>query len=684
MKRTACLRLIFLVLFVLSSEIYADYKIQLYDVDFETPIHNVGEPPNIAYGIAPRSTPTLIPGIWQGFEPPIVVSSVGSLSDQPIKFSSSSGRYCQLKFHIAGNEGFSQIFGKYVIEADILIQSLDVDFWVFVDTPTTRKIGFEPDGDIGIYVWDGAQERIGSFAFGVPLALRTEIDFVNSLWTIIINGNTIYSGVISAERLENLRFSLKGKGSLAAVDNIKIFGLSDVPILMLQHPDGNNGLYAYQEYMIRWESSEGINNVNIEYSTDRGSNWIETNPTNAGNNEHYLWQVPNVSSEDCLIRISDRDGVASDESTLTFTIYKSMGSPRTITFDPAVNPGSNETIYHWIEKGMFLSPQQFMYNIGHSWGPYNGTARHSTLGGKQVLTSVDGQPFRLINVDLAEYSEFVNSPRIITFNGYKTDSTMVTQSFTTDGIIDGPDGEDDFQTFNFSKNFRDLEYVEIPTTTYCMDNLVVAFMTENLAPVADAGHDQTVYACADGMAVVKLDGSGSYDADGDELDYFWFEGVEQIATGVDPNVQLSVGQHIIELIVNDGSEDSEPNSVVITVIGPVEADVYIVPRVINRNNRMKRVMAIIRLPEGIGRRDISDEPFVIEPGGVEASWQRIIGGGRVFAMFDKEEVMGAVEGLGRVELTVIGKLASGQCLSGTDTVRIVQPRRRRLRWRGRH
>ena len=202
---------------------------------------------------------------------------------------------------------------------------------------------------------------------------------------------------------------------------------------------------------------------------------------------------------------------------------------------------------------------------------------------------------------------------------------------------------------------------------------------QNTAPVADAGVDQVVYAWIDGMAEVGLDGSGSFDADGDELDYFWFEGDEQIATGVDPNVQLSVGEHIIELIVNDGSEDSEPNAVVITVIGPAQADVHIVPRVINRNNRMKRVMAIIRLPEGISKRDIADEPFVLEPGGIEASWQRVIGRDRVFAIFSKNEVMDAVEGVGRVELTVVGKLESGQCLSGTDTVRIVQPRRRRTR-----
>jgi hypothetical protein len=212
---------------------------------------------------------------------------------------------------------------------------------------------------------------------------------------------------------------------------------------------------------------------------------------------------------------------------------------------------------------------------------------------------------------------------------------------------------------------------------------------ENSVPFADAGQDQTVFACMDGMAEVKLDGSGSYDDDGDELTYVWtwtIDANEMTATGVDPNILLPIGEHTIELIVNDGLVDSEPNAVVITVIGPIGADVHIVPRTINRRSRMKRVMAILQLPEGVSKHDIADEPFVLYPDesddGIEAIWDRVIGRGnmtRVFALFDKAELMAVVPGTGRVELTVVGRLESGQCIYGADTVRIVRPRRR---WKG--
>jgi hypothetical protein len=214
------------------------------------------------------------------------------------------------------------------------------------------------------------------------------------------------------------------------------------------------------------------------------------------------------------------------------------------------------------------------------------------------------------------------------------------------------------------------------------------FLVINAPPFADAGVDQTVYVCFAGMAEVQLDGSGSYDDDGDELTYLWtwtIDANEVTATGVDPNIFLPVGEHRIELVVNDGTEDSEPNDVVITVIGPVEADVHIVPRVINRRSRRERIFAIMRLPAGIGRGDIADEPFVLEPAGVESSRQRVFGSRRramVFMSFDKDEVIDALVDNGRVELTVVGRLESGECIKGADTVRIIQPRQRPWRWRG--
>lgn len=58
--------------------------------------------------------------------------------------------------------------------------------------------------------------------------------------------------------------------------------------------------------------------------------------------------------------------------------------------------------------------------------------------------------------------------------GYRADGSTVTTSFTTDGVIDGPGGARDFQTFRFGPEFTGLSRVEIPTYGWSLDNIVFA------------------------------------------------------------------------------------------------------------------------------------------------------------------------------------------------------------------
>jgi len=205
---------------------------------------------------------------------------------------------------------------------------------------------------------------------------------------------------------------------------------------------------------------------------------------------------------------------------------------------------------------------------------------------------------------------------------------------------------------------------------------------ENTAPVADSGPDQVVYAWIDGIAEVTLDGFDSYDIDGDNLSYTWSwasDGNIYEANSPNPTIELPIGEHIIELIVNDGIEDSEPDEVVVTVIEPLESFLRLAPRVINRRSRQPGILALLRLPEGITTDQIdSNEPLLLYPGGIEAIRQRVTEsrsrGVSIFALFDKAELMDAVSDNGSVELRVGGQLKTSQYFCGTDTVRIISPR----------
>jgi N-acetylneuraminic acid mutarotase len=94
--------------------------------------------------------------------------------------------------------------------------------------------------------------------------------------------------------------------------------------------------------------------------------------------------------------------------------------------------------------------------------------------------------------------------------------------------------------------------------------------TTNNVPVADAGPDQDFST----GSLVTLDGSGSSDADGDTLTYSWSitsapEGSTAAlsdAAIVNPTFTPDVaGEYTIQLVVNDGTEDSDADTVLVTV-----------------------------------------------------------------------------------------------------------------------
>jgi PKD repeat protein len=97
---------------------------------------------------------------------------------------------------------------------------------------------------------------------------------------------------------------------------------------------------------------------------------------------------------------------------------------------------------------------------------------------------------------------------------------------------------------------------------------LVFVSTKNSAPKADAGTDQT----AQTNDLVTLDGGGSSDVDGDSLTYSWSlitvpDGSGTLVsdpTAVNPSFVVDVsGTYVAQLIVNDGTVDSAPDTVTI-------------------------------------------------------------------------------------------------------------------------
>jgi hypothetical protein len=173
--------------------------------------------------------------------------------------------------------------------------------------------------------------------------------------------------------------------------------------------------------------------------------------------------------------------------SLTVHVKGQGGSqPITIGFDgaPIQTPGTAALIQHYTEAGLQFTPigplvpgNSFIRMGSNPPAPVpdNGTGYlQAALGNSLMFTVVNGTPFDLLSVDLAEYSTVVPNAVTVQFVGYFAAGGTITTTRTTDGIIDGTGPLVDFQTFTFSpKDWTGLTRVEIPTFGWSLDNVMV-------------------------------------------------------------------------------------------------------------------------------------------------------------------------------------------------------------------
>lgn len=156
-----------------------------------------------------------------------------------------------------------------------------------------------------------------------------------------------------------------------------------------------------------------------------------------------------------------------------------------ITFDgaPVLTPGSAVLVQSYSEYELYFQPlgQQGFARVASDPAaprPDSGSAYlQAGLGSTLMFSRLDGGTFDFLSVDLAEYSTVVPDAVTVQFIGYFADGTTISQTRTTDGIIDGTGPIADFQTFAF-RDWTGLTRVEIPTWGWSLDNVRVGSVPE--------------------------------------------------------------------------------------------------------------------------------------------------------------------------------------------------------------
>ncbi len=93
-----------------------------------------------------------------------------------------------------------------------------------------------------------------------------------------------------------------------------------LPSITLYSPNGGESYYGGSNEVITWTSVGAVGNVKIEYSTSGTDGTYITFAASLPDTGSTNWDVPNVDSDQCIVRISSVSGNASDSSDAVFTI----------------------------------------------------------------------------------------------------------------------------------------------------------------------------------------------------------------------------------------------------------------------------------------------------------------------------------------------------------------------------
>lgn len=151
--------------------------------------------------------------------------------------------------------------------------------------------------------------------------------------------------------------------------------------------------------------------------------------------------------------------------------------------------------------------------------------------------------------------------------------------------------------------------LEVEDANGSRDRHTIVASSDNVRPLARAGPDQTV--ATGGLAA--LDGSGSFDLDGELLSYRWailWRPTGSAATLSDPGaVQPTLstdlpGSYVVQLMVSDGAEPSAPDQVVLSTTNSV-------PVADAGRDQTVPLSRLVRL-DGSGSRDADRDPLTYQ------------------------------------------------------------------------
>lgn len=251
-----------------------------------------------------------------------------NISDILIKYSNNNGlSYSNVMAVTASSKSFS-----WTVPNDLTNQALIKieDF----GNPTLFDVS---DSTFSIYNWSIAISQPNSsstWSVGSTQIINWIVENINNInidyttnngtsWNNIVTNQLAstgsYSWVIPDILTANAKLRITDSQNSSKAFTMASSFLIQAPEVTLLSPNGGENLTAFTNYNITW-ANINVANVDLDYSTDNGLNWINIiNGLNA-NPGTYSWNVPNLNLK-AIIRVkSSIKSSVNDVSNSSFTI----------------------------------------------------------------------------------------------------------------------------------------------------------------------------------------------------------------------------------------------------------------------------------------------------------------------------------------------------------------------------
>lgn len=321
---------------------------------------------------------------WNSFVDNEITWESEFVADVKIEFSSDNGaNWTDIVESTSANTRSYTWEASNIVSTECLIRISDVangDIISMTNAPFTlcQLNLLEPNG-------------FNVFRVGTPVEITWESDLVNELsfyykssesgdWIFIDEGisaedNSYLWTPEVASSWCKVKISETEFPSISEESEFRFY----VYLLELTSPQGGENIEGLSEFSITWDR-EITPSVKIEFSSDNGETWAtEVGSISAGDLE-YLWTVPNISSDECFIKLSipGSPELLSINQT-AFTIYQALGINDQLTSDRLASTISPNPVFDKLNIS-FLAEE--------SWTS-TGTIEIYTAKGELVLSNAE-------------------------------------------------------------------------------------------------------------------------------------------------------------------------------------------------------------------------------------------------------------------------------------------------------